>query len=1051
MPWDASGNFTPYDPFGDTLSQPRQPAIQQLDPQQTNSALTSLMGAAGSGLQFAGGTLEKLFGGRAIRGLLGGVPRELLSLIPGSDVLGITDPSQRVSGEDLLRQWGVLSGEGEKGTFELRDLLGPALEIGLDPATYLSFGASALTKAGKAAEMAGELAPSMAGRIAAGQGGLMGLGLPFSEPSAVLGTGQAAQKVAEALGDVYSGIRYSRPGTALAAMFQRDMGGTTSPILQQGLGQAADATRVRTAAMRDQLARMAGGLSEAGEITPSLSGELRSYLEAQGGLAPGSTAMDVGEQLKAMFAGPEGAAARERALGIPTGEIENYAPRQMTPLEKPTGSTWGGLQQPLKPFHVGQIGREDILTGITGETAGINELVKDPEIRALAMNDPTSAQQIIRERFLGMGPDVDANRLALNAKFDASLNDPIARMSKGELDLRDALNSKWKQAQGLQDWITRLDPQYAEKGLDFFGNNLLTDVERRLSSGIKAEEQARALHGAIAKVATTQQQAGPGSVPVIQLLKDVGLTSTAGARQTQMSILEQLGKISGPEAAEQFLGMHVPADVANELSRYVQAIVKPETVTPLLKVWDSITNLTKAGVTAFWPAKYTRDFGQGAFMNWIHDASDPRFGALNPMKWLQPYKDASTVLREGGSIEDASLIKGMEGLTDEQASKRLAEEMYARKVAGPEKLAGAAEAFGGLAPGARHAAEQEWVIPGSAAGGLTENILQGLKEGTWNPLDVSGVAGKTQTTFKPAKAGMEAMEWIDDMNRGAAYIAKRRQGYLPDAAADVANKAQYDYTNLSSFEKSTMRRVMPFYNFTRQNIPAVFEQLMQQPGGKMASTIKAIASMRRDQGFVPEYIGEGLTIPVGQEDETGKQRFLSNFGLPMEDVFGDIATGPSGATRTLQNILSETNPLIKAPLELAAGKQFFSGRELSDLYGSTGNQLLDQALYNSPLSRFITTGRTLIDERKGLLAKALNVLSPVKLTDVDLDKQRGIAARELIEQSLAGNPNIGSFQRLYVKPGDVASLSPEDLLLMRLYTTMEAQRDKAAKQTAAGG
>ncbi len=42
-------------------------------------------------LEYAGGIEEK-FGGRAIRGLLGGKPRELLSVVPFSDTLGITEP-----------------------------------------------------------------------------------------------------------------------------------------------------------------------------------------------------------------------------------------------------------------------------------------------------------------------------------------------------------------------------------------------------------------------------------------------------------------------------------------------------------------------------------------------------------------------------------------------------------------------------------------------------------------------------------------------------------------------------------------------------------------------------------------------------------------------------------------------------------------------------------------------------------------------------------------------------------------------------------------------
>src|SRR5258708_2943660 len=121
-----------YDPFGfwggqqdQPQQQPFQPGQRQvplLHPQEEDSLLSSVTGKVLGGLGYAGATLDKLTGGRAVRGLLGGNYRDLLSVIPGSDIAGITDPDKAVSGEDLLKQWGALEEEGQKGTFELRDL-----------------------------------------------------------------------------------------------------------------------------------------------------------------------------------------------------------------------------------------------------------------------------------------------------------------------------------------------------------------------------------------------------------------------------------------------------------------------------------------------------------------------------------------------------------------------------------------------------------------------------------------------------------------------------------------------------------------------------------------------------------------------------------------------------------------------------------------------------------------------------------------------------------------------------------------------------------------
>ena len=80
---------------------------------------------------YAGDVADKL-GGRALRGALGGKARELASVIPFSDSLGITRPGDRVSGRDLTDQWGVT----RRGDDSLAShLLGAGTEAALDPLT----------------------------------------------------------------------------------------------------------------------------------------------------------------------------------------------------------------------------------------------------------------------------------------------------------------------------------------------------------------------------------------------------------------------------------------------------------------------------------------------------------------------------------------------------------------------------------------------------------------------------------------------------------------------------------------------------------------------------------------------------------------------------------------------------------------------------------------------------------------------------------------------------------------------------------------------------
>lgn len=94
-------------------------------------------------LGYVGSALDKP--GRAVRGFMAGRPDEALALVPFSDALGVTDPTRRTSGEDLLQALGVHPGEGVGG-----QLAGFATEIATDPLTWTGVGAGRLL--GKSAE-----------------------------------------------------------------------------------------------------------------------------------------------------------------------------------------------------------------------------------------------------------------------------------------------------------------------------------------------------------------------------------------------------------------------------------------------------------------------------------------------------------------------------------------------------------------------------------------------------------------------------------------------------------------------------------------------------------------------------------------------------------------------------------------------------------------------------------------------------------------------------------------------------------------------------------
>lgn len=123
-----------------------------------NDLLSSTLGAVGQ----VGDALDKYTGGRAIRGALIGNPRELASIIPFSDTMGITDEHDATSGRSLLDHYGITqAGDNSLGAHAA----GFLADNVLSPGNWL--GAAGAFKA----------APTVAKGIQAGAKALSGLDL----------------------------------------------------------------------------------------------------------------------------------------------------------------------------------------------------------------------------------------------------------------------------------------------------------------------------------------------------------------------------------------------------------------------------------------------------------------------------------------------------------------------------------------------------------------------------------------------------------------------------------------------------------------------------------------------------------------------------------------------------------------------------------------------------------------------------------------------------------------------------------------------------------
>lgn len=1087
--------YDPLDPFG---LKARQPQITPLQPVEEQSILSKIGGKALGGLGWVGDFLDKYTGGRAVRGLLGGKPEELASILPFSDQLGLSDEKNRVTGRDLTDQWGLSSAGSDSGWDTAK---GIGADVLTNPFTYLMpFG---LTKAGESASKIGILPSSTRARIAGLKlpnwtpevaqkaaevgipaaevlnqplGGLARFHIPFTDISANLGTGAGGTAVLDTLNAVgnlpgisgalgFAGRVTAPVGRHLNALFNAKVKGATS---EAGKAAGRGYTSAVEQGMNDIRAwegQQIDTLGKAGVLDKG--GELRAVMENPYPSSP------IGVQGQA-YHDVTGATSDIHNALDQAGAAKGFAPHQLQDTEAAYASRhmlepdigtrgYGGRRQALPIKQAALEPREDFLKNIPGGTETINRLTVDPEFSGIAgrfgpgqaPTTPLQRAEMIRGKYLGVSPAEEAQMGGALQKTkawegmtpaDRQLN-PHLQPTADEI----ALASKHEQSQALENWAAvNMDPKRLPsaanpQGIPFFGNHPLMDAEKTLVAKLQRNQAGEAVHNLLADTAVDAANAGPGYVPINKALTDVGFDDIGAAQNYLM------GKIGGKFGQTPVTQLYVPPDALKDANRFLNGFTTPEALKPILGAVDYITNLTKAFTSGLWPATAGKYVSQALWTNAVHGFTDPAHALLSPLAHAMPYVNAQKLLR-AGTIEGAAEIPFLKNMaaargvamTDAEATQEIAKlsHQYGATGAGGRGI--------GDVTGGAQAETLRSVIPGlDPIEGIlgpraSEFFPHSLTEA--NPLNVAG-AGSRKDLFSPVNYWRESARTVDETGRLSGFISRLQQGFHPQDAAQQVRAAYLDYGALSDFEKNVMKRFIPFYSYSRAIIPKVLSEIAENPGGLTGQAAMASGALRADKNqFVPEYLGAGAAIPLGKEDN-GTQRFLGHLGLPVEAAFE--ALKPS-LSQSMLGVLGQANPLIKAPLEYATGKQFMSGRDLADLYPLTGNTLIDQGVMNSPLSRTYTVGRTLADERKGIGAKALNLLTGARITDVDMDKQRSILERETLADALRGQQGVGRYETFYPRPDEISKLTPEQIMMLRLQKTLDERAKQKGKEQRVG-
>jgi hypothetical protein len=295
------------------------------------------------------------------------------------------------------------------------------------------------------------------------------------------------------------------------------------------------------------------------------------------------------------------------------------------------------------------------------------------------------------------------------------------------------------------------------------------------------------------------------------------------------------------------------------------------------------------------------------------------------------------------------------------------------------------------------------------------------------------------------RGGREVGRAIEEQARLTNFIANLTKTGDVTHAAQRSKQFLFDYGNLTSFEKNVLRRLIPFYAFTKFNLQLQAKTLLTTPGriGAELKIINSIAEVmggeqltEKEKSLLPSWMANSISLKRGEE-------IISGFGTPIEQPFQQFQPN---------SLLGSISPLFRYPVEAMTGYQFFRGKPTSEVIDAKNFKEAPQAIknfigyseykgvtkdgktYNRSISlrpgnmnffnnlpwagRISTILGNMTDEKISDQAKALTLITGIQARSADfqqLESQQEELLRTQLEKILYNSGVRGAFTRNYTR------------------------------------
>lgn len=196
-------------------------------------------------------------------------------------------------------------------------------------------------------------------------------------------------------------------------------------------------------------------------------------------------------------------------------------------------------------------------------------------------------------------------------------------------------------------------------------------------------------------------------------------------------------------------------------------------------------------------------------------------------------------------------------------------------------------------------------------------------------------------------------EKVDDVSRLANFVGGMNKYGNTEKAAQQVRTYLFNYNELTNADR-TMRTVVPFWNWTKRNVPLQMKTLIENPKFA-ANNARFMQLFNENQNGADWQKETGIHIPKPITDALGsKNEYYTSFPTPVSDL-GQIVNPAQ--------TLGSMSPIPKMVLEMAMNKKFYTGKPIS--YGSSSTKPEDVPSYLASNMGILGNLYDLISGKKG--------------------------------------------------------------------------------------